>query len=442
MKLKYTKRCWTWPYAAMVSILSTMVATGCNSQNNSAVTAAFKQSDLPVPEFLAVPAALKPALISVRRGESSLAYQLVWKHEELLKKWLFSVIEKNRTSGDDIIAILGPHIIDLDRPDRDSILTKQYFMGDSWISLTLVIDLDPGSNVITDWSISYAFCGYCPHIFSFDCNWRLEGKMLAGCMGSDQEGIDTIRLPRLVAQDDQLRIRISNLAPEIEHIDQVLLGSVQLSLSEELDVSFDGRPYIWTPVDDRGRELEQESKLSAEYSIVLGDGPENRVAVFEFRNTSAFEKSMRDFVFGRRFNPISAEIHLQFDNGKSLDLKPVGTKFIRRIVVPIPSKATQLIIRCPAGYWLVRRLWLGTGRDVASEMKWCDPFTAIGPDDDSLMLMSHRDKQRLRLDPMQESIVSFQPTISSKSKRSAYVLRMTGFYEFQQPITNYSPNSQ
>jgi len=55
-------------------------------------------------------------------------------------------------------------------------------------------------------------------------------------------------------------------------------------------------------------------------------------------------------------------------DGGCQELLPVGTKFLRRIVVPVSPTARALQIRAPHDMWLVRRAWLGQGQ-VAQNTK-------------------------------------------------------------------------
>src|SRR5262249_28951447 len=134
--------------------------------------------------------------------------------------------------------------------------------------------------------VSGGICGFCPHVFAADAHgWRLEGKLLAGCVGEAAEGTDTLLLPRATAAGGVVRVRLCNLAQEIEYLDEARLGAVRLARDEELDVGNDGRPFVWLP----SRELRTEGAVPAE--IRLPANAPNRVLVLEVRNTSAFEAS-------------------------------------------------------------------------------------------------------------------------------------------------------
>ncbi len=141
-----------------------------------------------------IPAELKPVLLALRRGKTWEANRLVWKHVDPLESWLSEVLIKGRTTRNDILVLLGPALKDLDRPKRDAIISVQYEMGDSASSTTLVFDFDPTNGVLTGWSTSWAICGFCPHVYADDGRWRLEGKLLAGCIGPRSRGERYTRL--------------------------------------------------------------------------------------------------------------------------------------------------------------------------------------------------------------------------------------------------------
>jgi len=359
-----------------------------------------------------VPAELRPALIALRRGDKTQANRLVWKHVDSLRKWLSKAVVKGRTTRDDVVGLLGPHLQDLDRPERDAVVTQQYFLGSD--------------------TASQAICGFCPHVFVDDGRWRLEGKLLAGCIGAEQEGTDTILLPRLVQRDGRVQVKVSNLAPEIEFLDQVQLGSVPLQEGEQLDVGHDGRPFAWRPERELNVAFEPVAGLSAEYPVELPRRSANGVVVLELRNTSAFETAMREFIFGKRPGPASVDIRIRFAGGAAIRINPVGTKFLRRIVVPVPAGAGQITLRVHPEMWLVRRMWVGTGRSVDSAMRWQSPNTARGPLPDAATLISSVDQRRLVLEPMQQVELGFlSPGSNPEPTRLGYVLRITGYYEFQ-----------
>jgi len=379
-----------------------------------------------------VPAKLKPALIALRRGDAVQANELLWTHTDVLENWLSKVLVKGRTTQDDIVTLLGPHLQDLDRPQRDAVVTQQYYLGGSAAFTTLVFDFDARTGLLSDWSTSQAICGFCPHVFADDGRWRLEGKLLAGRIGFEQEGTDTILLPRLAERDGRVRVKLSNLAPEIEFLDRVQLGVVPLQESEELDICHDGRPFVWHARRELNVAFEQVVGSYAEYAVDLPHRSANDVAVLEVRNTSAFETAMRESIFGKRQRPASAEMQIQFAGGASVGIDPIGTKFLRRIVVPVSADSKRFTLRVNPKMWLVRRMWIGTGRSVDSAIRWQSPITARGPVASALRLISKTDQRRLTLKPMQQVEVDFfSSKLNSESALLGFALRMTGYYEFQ-----------
>ena len=119
----------------VIQMAFSAAAFGCQGQNKalirSAEPTAQDQSDLAALQIPAIPAELKPALIALRRGDTLQANRLVWKHVDALKEWLSKAVVKGRTTRDDIVCLLGPHLQDLDRPQRDAVVTQQYSLGDS-----------------------------------------------------------------------------------------------------------------------------------------------------------------------------------------------------------------------------------------------------------------------------------------------------------------------
>ncbi len=370
-------------------------------------------------------------MIALRRGDTWQANLLLRTHAGLLKEWLSQVLVKGSTTRDDVVTLLGPRLQDLDRPDRDAVVTQQYYMGTHTAFTALVFDFDARTGILLDWSTSQGICGLCPHVFADDGQWRLEGKLLAGCIGSDHEGTDTLLLPRLVEREGRAHVKVSNLAPEIEFLDQVQLGSVRLEENEELDVGHDGRPYAWCAPRELVATFEPVDGQFAECAINLPHSLENNVIVLEARNTSEFETAMREFVFGKRPRPESTDMHIEFDGGTSVRIAPVGTKFLRRSVIPVPPGSDHLRLQVRPEMWLVRRMWIGTGRSVAAATDWQTPITAVGPVPTALTLISTPDHQRLVLEPQEEVEVGFlAPGANSKPARLGYILRITGYYDF------------
>jgi hypothetical protein len=153
-----------------------------------------------------------------------------------IKTWLAENLDK-KTTRKDVLAVFGklysnktPY--DLDRPERDSVTVYEYqFWGDNrgyWYYL--VFHFDAKTDLLIDSGLSMAICGYCPHVFAYGDRWRLEGKMLAGCVGEKRKGTDILVLPRLEARGGRLLVKLSNLAPEIDYVTQTSLAGCRGAL--------------------------------------------------------------------------------------------------------------------------------------------------------------------------------------------------------------------
>jgi hypothetical protein len=139
---------------------------------------------------------------------------------------------------------------------------------------------------------------------------------------------------------------------------------------------------------------------------------------------------MRKAVFrpGERWP--TANLALNFDTGSSQELQPIGTKFLRRIVVPVPPMARTLRISAPGAMWHVRRAWLGLGQP-AKGVTWLSAIEASGAGDGALELLRDRDGRSLVLGPMREVDLGFPATGSvADNPAHRFVLRMWGYYEF------------
>jgi hypothetical protein len=344
-------------------------------------------------------------------------------------KWLKRALPIGRIRYNQVIAILGDHYINLDRPLRDGVITIEYNLADLRVSSLpvtyLVLDFDADTRVLLRrYYADLGICGFCPHVFVDDGRWRLEGKLLAGCVGAARENVDALVLPRLTSRGNSLRVRLVNLAPEIEFLDQVALGSVSLGVDEELDLDASGVPFLWRPT--RQVELPPGSSAFEEDDITtaLGRGP-GRVLVVEGRNTSAFQNAMRQHLLHGAPAPRTT-LEVRFNDGTVREVPAVGTKFLRRIVVPIPERTKSVRLVLPAEMWWVHRLWVGAGRP-ATDITWTAPREAIGPHDDSLRLLRHQDGKRIRLEPGQEVQLEFP---APSGTRRGYFLKLAGYYEF------------
>jgi hypothetical protein len=332
-------------------------------------------------------------------------------------RWYQANFKPGKTYQAEVIAVLGRRYKDLDRPARDGIRTIEYHLADLGISVPvpglnrtstqwLVLDFDTRTNRLIKKGtreISGPICGFCPHVFALDAvGWRLEGKLLAGCVGASAEGTDTLLLPRATSREGTVRVRLANLAPEIEYLHDALLGAVRLEAGEELDLADDGRPFVWTS--------ERELRDAPAVVRVPGSGA-GRVLVLEVRNTSAFEVAIRAHLLDGGPS-VAATLTVTFDDGTTQTVRPVGTKFLRRVVVPVPAGAGYASLEMPGSYWLVRRAWTGSGRCAEEEALWRRPSA---------------DVDRWQLGPDEAVNLTFP---APEGGRWGYVLRLAGYYEF------------
>lgn len=207
------------------------------------------------------------------------------------------------------------------------------------------------------------------------------------------------------------------------------LGVVPCEPGYEVDVDEEGHPYVWKAL--RAVEVEPIRSVDGRdgWTLFVEEPMAGRVIVLEVRNTGEFESAMRKAVFhpGTPWPP--ADLFLTFDDSTCRALQLVGTKFLRRIVVPVPAEARTLRISAPAKMWWVRRAWLGQGH-VAQDVMWLSATEMSGNEVDALRLLRECDKDRLVLTPMQEVDLCFiAPRMASEKRGHRYVLRMWGYYE-------------
>jgi hypothetical protein len=355
------------------------------------------------------------------------------KHD--FERWMRQHVVRGQTTRSQIVAYFGNEYHDLDRPTRYGVETGEYLLyGDRVYSGVLVVfDFDFDTAILQDWQISYSECGYCPHILASDGQWRLEGKMLAGRIGASREGPDTLLLPRLAPMDGLLRVRLANWAPEIECIKQVRLGIVACDAASEVDMDGDGNPYVWK--ETRAVELESAQKAIGSNRCMLrfGHPAAGQVVVLEARNTGEFEQAMRQVVFESAAAWPRASLELEFDEGGIQELLPVGTKFFRRMVIPVPPNARALEIRAPRDMWLIRRAWLGQGQ-VARDVAWLSPVDASGHEADAPGRKREDGAPRFVLAPTEEVELDFLlPRAVSDKRDYRFVLNLSGYYELIPP---------
>jgi hypothetical protein len=163
----------------------------------------------------------------------------------------------------------------------------------------------------------------------------------------------------------------------------------------------------------------------------LGSSAEARVLVLEVRNTAAFEAAMRQALFGPVERLPAAALQVEVGEAAPREVRPVGTKFLRRVVLPLPPGNGSVRFSAPRDWWLLRRLWVGRVRDMAEGVVWQPPSSVRGPTPDALRLLLAADRQGVRLEPFQEMELEFpEPGPAGGATRWGYVVRMSGYYEF------------
>jgi hypothetical protein len=380
---------------------------------------------------------LKAILAELRDPKSDNSWHSAW---EAFEAWMANNVVRGRTTKAEVLLCFGREPLDLDRPERDEVRTITYCLYGNWqIGGYLVFDFDPPTTILQDWHTYSAVCGFCPHILAHDGRWRLEGKMLAGRIGLSREGSDTLLLPRLVPQNRRFRIRLANWAPETEYLDQVQLGMVPCKPDCEVDMDGEGKIYVWKEARKLQIETIREESGRYEWTVSVGEPEVGRVVVLELRNTGEFETAMRKAVFTPGAQWPSANFCLAFDDGSRQELQPVGTKFLRRIVVPVPAEARTLRISAPGNMWFLRRAWLGHGQ-MAQGVTWLSATDTTGLKADALRLLRDRDEDRLVLTPMQEVDLGFMAPMTDPEKaHHRFVLRIWGYYEFLSPARESAP---
>jgi hypothetical protein len=391
------------------------------------VTIAMHQARMSRQQALKPAAEQLQAILAKLRSSDNAAWKDAWQRFE---GWMAINVVRGKTTEADFEACFGKASRNLDRPWRDNVRTIEYpLYGDTSGGRNLVLDFDSRKRILRDWQISEWVCGYCPHVLADDGRWRLEGKMLAGRLGMHRKGSDTLLLPRLLPRSQRLGIRLANWAAEMEYIDEVQLGVVPCEPGDEVDMDDEGQPYVWKAM--RALEvgpIRQKGGRDA-WTLSVGEPAAGRVIVLEVRNTGAFESAMREAVFRQGAPWPPASLALDFDDRICRELQPVGTKFLRRIVVPVPPDVCTLRIGALASMWLVRRAWLGQGQ-VAQDAAWLFATEASSLKVDALRLLRYRDEDHLVLAPMQEVDLRFMaPETGSEKRDRRFILRMWGYYE-------------
>jgi len=253
-------------------------------------------------------------------------------------------------------------------------------------------------------------------VFAFDGRWRLEGKMLAGCVGELRTGTDTLLLPRLTDRGGSLFVRLANLAPETDYVTHASLAAVPLSGDEELDISVTGGLVAWRPQREIPVALPPAVDGESVATVNLAPEAGSEIIVLEVRNTFAFETEMKRFFLEGMQPNHRPDLTVEFGNGRTEVIQPVGTKFLRRVVVAMPKPSDHVTLRAEGGFWYTRRLWLGTCRPCDAQIVWQKPLNSYSK----------------RLSPMQQTELEFPGRSHEVGaiRRYGYALRLRGYYDF------------
>lgn len=269
-----------------------------------------------------------------------------------------------------------------------------------------MVNFDPETQLLVNFGIGRSICGFCPHILAHDgAKWRLEGKMLAGCVGADRPGRDLLVLPRLTSENGIARVQLANWAPEIEHLRDPQLLAVSLRVGEELDVDREGNPVVWTPL--------REGALP---NLDLAGGD---LLVLELTNTSELENYLRGVFLDDQPEDRSTNLTVDFGTAGSVAIEAVGTKFLRRVVVQIPEGATSAKLGGEEPFWFNRRAWIGNQASIEGRSAWASP--------------TNFESGEFRLNPTETAELRFPIELSGSLR---FALSLSGFYTFEIPSEN------
>jgi len=292
-----------------------------------------------------------------------------------------------------------------------------------------VLHFDAKTDLLIDSGLSMVICGYCPHVFAYGDRWRLEGKMLAGCVGEMRKGTDILVLPRLEARAGRVLVKLSNLAPEIDYVTRASLAGVGLDGREQLDVSVSGGLVVWRSREEIPLALPPAVNGASELTVKVDPAAGSDVVVLEVRNTSAFEAEMRQVFLAGKREDRKTTLRVGLSGGESVDIHPVDTKFLRRVVVPLPERTAGITLKAPGDFWFTRRLWIGKQADRKRAVIWRRPV----------------DAKAIRLAPMEDAVLAFPAGREREkrekrgkrgkrgkdsAKRVGYALRIQGYYDF------------
>jgi hypothetical protein len=370
--------------------------------------------------------------------------------EDRYRTWLGANLIPGKTTLHDVKSIFGPAYLDLDRPERDDVLTIQYPVGDM-AGRKLVLDFcerpqaertvvyptatSVDSKLLTNFEFNYWICGYCPHVLIDDGQWRLEGKMLPGAIGVAREQADVLVLPRAKVRAGAVHIKLANWAPETEYLDHASLGVCEAADGEELDFDVQQTAYLWRSkkrIDISPPQIREGKDC---WRLDAAARKDTSFLALELRNTETFQEQTRRFHTGE--GP-SIDAALQVCGGSDSRIAPVGTKLFRRVIVPVAKDAPDIELTAPAGMWWIRRAWFANGR--VAQLKWLAPTRADGATE-SLSAIKFRDGSRLRLQQNEETALTFivPASITDRTGSLRFALQLSGYYEFAPESLKQSP---
>jgi hypothetical protein len=193
------------------------------------------------------------------------------------------------------------------------------------------------------------------------------------------------------------------------------LAGVALDDRQHLDVSVSGDLVVWRQQAEIPLAPPPAVNGVSELTVDIDPESEDDVLVLELRNTSAFEDEMRRVFLDGKPEDKKTTLTVSFQGGRSVEIKPVGTKFLRRVVVPLPRRTRSVTLRSPGDFWFTRRLWIGKEIKQKHPPMWRKPTNA----------------QAIGLSPMESAVLKFSVrSDESSAKRMGYVLRIQGYYDF------------
>src|SRR5262249_50291575 len=153
------------------------------------------------------------------------------------------------------------------------------------------------------------------------------------------------------------------------------LGAVAAEYGQELDVDCRNKLYVWRSTKAIAMPSPEVRAGRDQWRIPFDSDRRPSVIVLELRNTEKFQNDMR-----KAHRDEIPELNAFLDVAGSSErvvVAPVGTKFFRRVVIPLAAGAREVQLSGPAGMWWVRRAWLGQGQPA--HVTWLAPVACNGP---------------------------------------------------------------